>query len=717
MKLNTSVNNVLDSNITDLGVDFTIGDPSVIIQVLRKNFYANPIRTLVQEYICNGRDATREAKKTTPLNVTLPTRLEPTFKVRDFGVGLSESRIKEVFTQYGKSTKRNTNDQTGGFGIGAKSAWSYTDSFTVISYIDGIANTYVAHIGKNHNGSLQRIAQEATTEPNGTEIQVSVKEQDIRAFVSAAYRTTVFWDIKPNFKGIIAAELPKFYTDNVNNPLWSGKNWAIYNSDDLPFNGDSNSWNRSNTNYVVVDGIPYPITGTLASLEEYTNLTRRVLRSERLLVIHVNNGDVELVANRESMADSEYSSENLKKVLNAVNKDIVKQKEKIMSEVKSVDQLIETFKTFSSVFNDVDTLTFNDKKDSFSIDRHGSLTSNLVGTEQNPITMTAYNLKRQRNSKVICSSDTTRTIYLTPRRSDGKVTLIHKDIEEGIVNTRERIRKYLNNDLNHNIILIEKQDTTNVAKLNTFLTHVKAVSLSSLPLPEKLPTEKVERESRKGKICLHQLRVENSGYSPKLRRDSLHITVDEIDTKKKHLYVQVENGAIPSDIDPHLLSYILSNGYELIGASALVIKKIKDLKGFESFTTFKNEVAKRIPLSATEKAKVRRSNFNGFNKLDMIATSIDDVNDPRIRTLLVFKREIEAANVQRQEVAQTIQNLYKAEVDAIKKQCEEMNSLYNKVLEDYPIWRELNLYGGNNNKNSKIIKDLVKYLNFKRDEK
>lgn len=717
MKLNTSVNKVLDSNITDLGVDFTIGDPSVIIQVLRKNFYANPIRTLVQEYICNGRDATREAKKTTPLNVTLPTRLEPTFKVRDFGVGLSEKRIKEVFTQYGKSTKRNTNEQTGGFGIGAKSAWSYTDSFTVVSYIDGVVSTYVAHIGKNHNGSLQRISQEETTEPNGTEIQVGVKEQDIRAFINAAYRTTVFWDIKPIFKGIIAAELPKFYTDNVNAPIWSGKGWAIYNSDELPFNGETQSWNSPKSNYVVVDGIPYPITGTLSSLEAYSNLTRRVLKSDRMLILHVNNGDVELVANRESMADSEYSTTNLTKILQGVAADIERQKAKILREVKSVDQLIETFKTFNNVFNDVDTVTFNDKKDSFSIDRHGSLTSNLVGTEQNPITMTAYSLKRQRNSKVICSSDPTRTIYLTPRRSDGKVTLIHKDLEEGIVNTRERIRKYMNNDLNHNIILFEKQETTNEAKLNTFLTHVKAIKLSSLPLPEKLPTEKVERESRKGKICLHQLRVENSGHSPKLRRDSLHITVDEIDTKKKHLYVQVENGAIPSDIDPHLLSYILQNGYELIGASALVIKKVKDLKGFEDFNTFKAEVAKRIPMSETEKAKVRRSNFNGFNKLDMIATSIDEVNDPRIRTLLVFKRGIEAANVQRQEVAHTVQNLYKAEVEAIKKQCDEMSSLYNKVLEDYPIWRELNLYGGNNNKNSKVIKDLVKYLNFKRDEK
>src|ERR1017187_3447658 len=167
--------NELETNMEVVSQDFGIGDLSVLIGMLRKNVYQHRIRTLVQEYMCNGRDAAREIGSTKKIIVSIPNELSPVFKVRDFGPGITPQRMTKVFLQYGNSTKRKTNGQTGGFGIGAKSAWAYTDSFTVISITGGVKRTYVCHLGSTNVGRADLMSEVETTEETGTEIHVAIK--------------------------------------------------------------------------------------------------------------------------------------------------------------------------------------------------------------------------------------------------------------------------------------------------------------------------------------------------------------------------------------------------------------------------------------------------------------------------------------------------------------------------------------------------------------
>ena len=84
-----------------------IQNVGIISDLLRKH-YAHPIRTLVQEYLSNARDAQRESKNNTDkIVVNLPTKISPILKIRDFGPGLSPKRINDVFCFLGNSTKRN----------------------------------------------------------------------------------------------------------------------------------------------------------------------------------------------------------------------------------------------------------------------------------------------------------------------------------------------------------------------------------------------------------------------------------------------------------------------------------------------------------------------------------------------------------------------------------------------------------------------------------
>jgi len=175
---------------------FGIGDASAIIDILRNRMYSKPIQTLVQEYICNARDAMIEAGTLgkTKIKVVAPTKLATQFRVRDFGVGLSEDRVQNIFTMYGNSTKRSSNNQIGGYGLGAKSAWAYTDSFTVVSYYNGTKTTYLCHVGKDNVGSMDTLNKETTKEPNGVEVIVTVKPEHVSEFTKACNRCLTLWD-------------------------------------------------------------------------------------------------------------------------------------------------------------------------------------------------------------------------------------------------------------------------------------------------------------------------------------------------------------------------------------------------------------------------------------------------------------------------------------------------------------------------------------------
>ena len=177
------------------GVHFGIGDPSVIIHILRNKLYAHPIRTLVQEYICNARDANRE--KGVP-DEKIKISLDSTeFRVRDLGPGLSPERVIEVFTQYGCSTKRESNEQTGGFGIGAKSAWAYTDAFTVTSWYNGRRSEYLCHLLDSPTGIMEKLYEVEDNSETGVEIKVSIKPDDFYAFSKAIVRAVGLWPIQP----------------------------------------------------------------------------------------------------------------------------------------------------------------------------------------------------------------------------------------------------------------------------------------------------------------------------------------------------------------------------------------------------------------------------------------------------------------------------------------------------------------------------------------
>lgn len=136
-------------------------DLSHLFSIVSDKLYTNRIAAVLREYTCNAWDAHVDAgKPDLPVQVGLPTVLDPILIIRDFGKGLSRYNVFVVYWKMAKSTKRHTNKLKGMFGLGAKAGYAYTSSFTVVSFHGGQKMTFSAFLNENK----ERVLAEVSTE-------------------------------------------------------------------------------------------------------------------------------------------------------------------------------------------------------------------------------------------------------------------------------------------------------------------------------------------------------------------------------------------------------------------------------------------------------------------------------------------------------------------------------------------------------------------------
>lgn len=713
MKLKNTKGVGIETNaVVDEKMDFGIGDASVIIEILRNRLYSNPKQTLVQEYLCNGRDATRENGSKHPLKVTLPTNLDPVFKVRDFGVGISPERIKEVFVLYGKSTKRGSDTQTGGFGIGAKSAWAYTDSFTIITYLEGVCREYLAHIGENSNGSLVKIAESETTEPNGTEIQIGVHKKDIQDFINATFRATMFWETKPEYLGITDPEIPAFYKKM--NCVMKRDNWAIYKSSDLTRFLDGtkdyyyNNYSNQGGVVMVVDGIPYKLSQKLMELSNVKKF-QEFLNSSMILAIHVGNGDVEVSASREAIADSEFSQKKINEQAEIVFKSINKQVEEELKKAKDFDSYVTTHYRLNETLNERLPTEKTLGKTKYAIDGRYCLKADIF----NHVTITQYTLQDQRNRQVV-SSDRATNLYI-----QKETHFFYQDnTEEGSAKTRERIRKFFSGDTKKQVYLIEATVEGSKKQFHQLIEEINAKPVSSLELPV-VEKEKTKRASNKGKLCLHYLSCETnrSRYYPTVGRTSHHIDPDEMDTDTTHLYVEMVNGGIPDAANTaefaHFIKFIGTKGFKVVGVSSQVKTKVVEYENFMDYNEFLKNLNEHIPLTEQELNTVKKKEWKGAGEFRKLVRFAKDIKDEAIVEIL--ETDDTMSKLQSAEIPERVLKFYETEIEKVKKEVAKKSAEVSKLEAKYPLVAACTSYYGDDNRRNKVLKELVEYINNKHD--
>lgn len=156
------------------------------------DLYSDPELAVLREYSTNAWDSHKAAGVTRPIEVTLPNGMSPFFKVKDYGLGMDIEDIENIYSQYGASTKRDSDDQVGMLGLGCKSALSYTQQFNVIAVKDGWKYNVAVSRTENGSGMMEIVLETETDEPNGVEIVIPTKRGHL--FQQKADEFYQFWE-------------------------------------------------------------------------------------------------------------------------------------------------------------------------------------------------------------------------------------------------------------------------------------------------------------------------------------------------------------------------------------------------------------------------------------------------------------------------------------------------------------------------------------------
>lgn len=181
MRPNTSTMFKTKSNVDADSVKMSFDENSLgFLMDVMTNLYEDPTGAPLREYSSNARDSHIDAGKAdVPIEVTLPTQFNRTFKVQDFGLGMSVDDLFNVYSKYGYSTKRESNLATGMLGLGSKSGLTYTDQFTVTAVKDGVKTMAVVTRGEDGAGSIKIMDTSQTDECNGVTVSIPVHNVDV----------------------------------------------------------------------------------------------------------------------------------------------------------------------------------------------------------------------------------------------------------------------------------------------------------------------------------------------------------------------------------------------------------------------------------------------------------------------------------------------------------------------------------------------------------
>lgn len=298
------------SNISDVA-GFKIKTSNVAFDILSSGLYANKIRAVIRELSCNAVDSHIAAgKSNTPFLVRLPNHLNPTFSIRDYGIGLTDSEVRNIFTVYFESTKSNSNDYIGALGLGSKSPLSYTTNFVVIAIKNKVKNTYSVFISDEGVPAIALLQTELSDEETGVEITFAVKEGDFPKFLEESIYVYTHFSLRPTVTGNSKFNIPEI--GYIHKDIISGVHQT-----------------KSGKSYVVMGNISYPINVP----QEKNVLGDLYYLVNSGLEIKFEIGELDFQASREGLSYTKKTIDAIKNKFKIINDALYDFFEKSLSDI------------------------------------------------------------------------------------------------------------------------------------------------------------------------------------------------------------------------------------------------------------------------------------------------------------------------------------------------------------------------------------------------
>lgn len=318
MKLESAVSEIESSGVIS-STAFSIAMNAKAFKALSSTIYQNKQGSIVRELCCNAYDShVMAGHPEKPFQVHLPDDFEPWFSVKDFGVGLSDSDIKSVFSTFFESSKDQSNDVIGAFGLGAKTPFSYTDQFTVTSIVNGVKCIYSAFIGPGGFPEISKMHEENTNEPNGVEINMAVKREDFSRFANEVRDQLRFFKTKPQV--------------NVTR-WWSG--WCDMTVESVFTSCEFYGSSEFSDHYIVQGQVGYPLNAaslTNAS-DDVIQFLKQVIASGKRIVINMPIGTIGVTISRESIEFDTKTIDNIEAVIKKIIDEVAFETKKLLDSI------------------------------------------------------------------------------------------------------------------------------------------------------------------------------------------------------------------------------------------------------------------------------------------------------------------------------------------------------------------------------------------------
>jgi len=326
------------------GQDYGIAAEGMGMAIRAFYQYAKPIDAIVREVASNSFDAHREAmaipkmsddelralgytgdldslrahfskwkERDIEIELVSPRGLGSTDRkiiFRDYGVGISPSRMKNIMTKFFSSTKRASNDFIGAFGLGSKSPLGYTNAFQMNTWFFGTRYEYLIHSGATAP-RLELIGQFPDRRANGTEVIVPIEtETDYGEF-----RKSVTTQLR-YFDGFTIIGL-----DLKDTTVYRGKHF-VYRNDQVV-----------DQMHICLGKVYYPLDFIALGLSSYSE-------GRVPIGLYFDIGELPVVWNRESIEYTKDSKEIIKQRFEEAKQELQDIWDSQFADIKTAEQFI-----------------------------------------------------------------------------------------------------------------------------------------------------------------------------------------------------------------------------------------------------------------------------------------------------------------------------------------------------------------------------------------
>lgn len=346
MKVNTELSHdaeyIGDIQENRVGIDKSNLD--FITTLLTSNLYSKPLESFLRETVANAYDSHMEAGTDEHILLLIQDNGYKTYtiSIRDYGVGVSPERFEKIYRNIGSSTKRDSNDYIGMFGIGRFSCLSCADIANITSYYNGKKYSYLMY--KNGGGiNIDKMSETEGDFRNGLEVSIKKFIYSDSDWREAIHHLCLFDKLHITYQG------ENYFLKGLANQFNARK---ITN-----FNAFSRcSLLSKDKNYFKVGNVLYDMKDSMD------------LATTDGLIISLPIGSVDITPNREALQYTDYTNRTINQKIAETKREL---QDMVNAHIKGDISMSKFFKQFcdgSNYIIETDEENFNIDKEDVEID-------------------------------------------------------------------------------------------------------------------------------------------------------------------------------------------------------------------------------------------------------------------------------------------------------------------------------------------------------------